>query len=80
MDNEQSNTSEQCPFMHGGNTRQGGVGKKNQDWWPEQLNLTILHQNSEQANPMPVDFDYAKEFEKLDLALVKKDIEEVLTS
>jgi len=80
LDNEQSNTSEQCPFMHGGNTRQGGVGKKNQDWWPEQLNLTILHQNSEQANPMPVDFDYAKEFEKLDLALVKKDIEEVLTS
>ena len=66
--------------MHGGNTRLGGAGRKNRDWWPEQLNLNILHQNGEQSNPMAVGFNYAKAFEKLDLAAVKKDIEKVLTT
>ena len=80
MDNKESSAEGQCPFVHGGNTRLGGAGKKNRDWWPEQLNLNILHQHSEQSNPMAVGFDYAKAFKKLDLAAVKKDIEKVLTT
>ena len=51
----------------------------NGDWWPEQLNLAILHQNPPMSNPMGDDFDYASEFESLDLAAVKKDIAAVLT-
>ncbi|WP_425394982.1 catalase/peroxidase HPI [Aeoliella sp.] len=51
-----------------------------QDWWPNQLNLTILHQNSVKSNPLGQDFDYAVEFEKLDLAAVKKDLEELMTT
>ncbi len=52
----------------------------NQDWWPNQLDLSILHQNSGKSNPFGNDFDYAEEFNKLDLAAVKKDIEAVLTT
>ncbi|MCR9293134.1 MAG: catalase/peroxidase HPI [bacterium] len=51
----------------------------NGDWWPNQLNLGILHQNSLKSNPMGEDFDYAKEFAKLDLESVKKDIEALMT-
>ena len=80
MDDKASNSEGQCPFIHGGNTRLGGAGRKNRDWWPEQLNLNILHQNSEQSNPMAVSFDYAKAFNKLELSAVKKDLEKILTS
>jgi catalase-peroxidase len=52
----------------------------NRDWWPEQLNLAILHQNSPKANPLGADFHYAREFQKLDLAAVKKDITQLLTT
>jgi catalase-peroxidase len=52
----------------------------NRDWWPNQLNLQILHQNSPQSSPMSKDFNYAEEFKKLDLAAVKKDIETVMTT
>ncbi len=52
----------------------------NSDWWPNQLNLQILHQNSPKSNPMGGDFDYAEEFETLDLNAVKKDIETLLTT
>ena len=52
----------------------------NQDWWPNQLRLAVLHQNTPGSNPMGADFNYADEFAKLDLAAVKKDIEEVLTT
>ena len=68
-----------CPFMHGGNTRMGGSGTKNLDWWPNQLNLKILHQNDRKSNPMDSGFSYADEFSKLDLNEVKADIEHVLT-
>jgi catalase-peroxidase len=50
----------------------------NQDWWPNQLDLSVLHQNSPAANPLGEKFDYAAEFAKLDLAALKKDIEKVL--
>ncbi len=52
----------------------------NRDWWPNQLNLAILHQNSPKGNPMGEDFDYAAEFAKLDLAAVKKDIMQLMTT
>ncbi len=67
----------QCPVM-GGNTTAGSYG--NRDWWPNQLNLSILHQNSHKSTPMGQDFDYADAFSQLDLAAVKKDIEQVLTT
>jgi catalase-peroxidase len=69
----------QCPF-HGGALRQtAGGGPKNRDWWPNQLNMGILRQNSSLSNPMDKDFNYAEEFKKLDLAAVKKDLTELMT-
>ena len=52
----------------------------NRDWWPNQLNLHILHQNSEKSDPMGKDFNYAEEFEKVDLEELKKDLEELMTT
>jgi catalase-peroxidase len=54
--------------------------RSNRDWWPNQLNLKILHQQSSQSNPMGDDFTYADEFKTLDLTALKKDIEEVMTT
>ncbi len=53
-----------------------GAGTTNQDWWPNQLRLEILHQQSSKSNPMGEDFNYAAEFKKLDLKAVKKDLRE----
>src|SRR5205823_2508870 len=52
----------------------------NRDWWPNQLNLQVLHQNSPQSSPMGEEFNYAAEFKKLDLAALKKDVEAVMTT
>ncbi|TPE51811.1 catalase/peroxidase HPI [Maribrevibacterium harenarium] len=68
-----------CPVMHGANTKMGGNGTTNQDWWPNQLNLRILHQNSQLSNPMQPGFDYATEFQKLDLDAVKADLYALMT-
>jgi catalase-peroxidase len=57
-----------------------GGGTSNQEWWPNQLNLDILHQHSSKSNPMGEDFDYAKEFKKLDLKAVKNDLRELMTN
>jgi catalase-peroxidase len=54
--------------------------KANQDWWPNQLNLQVLHQHSPRANPMGEDFDYAQEFKTLDLDALKRDLVEVMTT
>lgn len=54
-------------------------GLSNRDWWPQMLNLQVLHQNSPKGNPMGEDFIYAEEFKKLDLAAVKKDLEALMT-
>ena len=63
-----------CPF-HGGALKQvAGGGTRNRDWWPNQLKLNILRQFSSLSNPMGEEFDYAKEFQSLDLKAVKKDI------
>jgi catalase-peroxidase len=56
-----------------------GRGTSNQDWWPNQLKIDILHQHSSKSNPMGEDFNYAKEFKSLDLKAVKKDLSELMT-
>ena len=56
-----------------------GSGTTNQDWWPNQLNLDILHQHSSLSNPMDEDFNYREEFKKLDLAAIKKDLRALMT-
>ncbi|HMP79355.1 MAG TPA: catalase-peroxidase, partial [Pirellulaceae bacterium] len=61
-------------------SRTAAGSMSNRDWWPNQLNLQILHQNSEKSNPMGSDFNYAEEFQKLDLEAVKKDLRELMTS
>jgi catalase-peroxidase len=63
--------------MSGANTTVGA--RSNQDWWPNQLNLKLLHQNPPTLNPMGEAFDYAKEFKTLDLKAVKKDLEKLMT-
>ena len=66
-----------CPMM--GNSIPRGI-VANQHWWPNQLNLKILHQNSPQSNPMGEDFNYAEAFNTLDLDALKQDIDEVMTT
>ena len=68
-----------CPVT--GKTRKAisGSGTSNKDWWPNQLNLKILHQNSNLSNPMDADFKYSEEFKKLDLDAIKKDLYELMT-
>jgi catalase-peroxidase len=70
MDNEQK-----CPV-----SSHAPRGTSNRDWWPNQLNLRTLHQNPPMADPMGEDFDYAAEFKTLDLAALRKDIEQVMTT
>ena len=73
MDLKVDKSAGKCPIMH------TAVGvRSNRDWWPEQLNLKILHQNSKLSDPMGDGFDYAKEFKKLDLKSLKKDIGKVM--
>ncbi len=75
-----NNGEAKCPF-HGGAIKQSaGSGTRNRDWWPNQLKLNILRQHSNLSNPMDKSFDYAKEFNSLDLKEVKKDIIKVLTT
>jgi catalase-peroxidase len=69
------NDESKCPV-----TQAGGRGTSNVDWWPNQLNLRMLHQNSPLPNPMSGDFNYAEEFKKLDLQAVKKDLLDVMTN
>ncbi|HEX2616671.1 MAG TPA: catalase/peroxidase HPI, partial [Flavobacteriales bacterium] len=57
----------------------GASGMSNRDWWPNQLRLDLLHQHSPKSNPMDGDFDYAKEFKRLDLAALKKDLTALMT-
>lgn len=68
-----------CPFGHGAPQHAAGRGTSNKDWWPNQLNLNILHQHSALRDPMDENFDYAKEFKSLDLDAIKKDIGALMT-
>lgn len=77
----ENNTSEaKCPFGHGSFKPSAGGGTSNRDWWPNQLKLNILRQNSSLSNPMGEAFNYAEEFKSLDLDAVKKDIFELMTT
>ena len=67
----------QCPYT--GKSKMASEGTYNKDWWPNQLNLKVLQQNSVEADPMDPDFDYATEFENLNLKAVKKEIEALMT-
>ncbi|EKZ95604.1 catalase/hydroperoxidase HPI(I) [Cupriavidus sp. HMR-1] len=67
-------TEAKCPFLH-----PAGAGRALQEWWPERLNLHILRQNAPLSDPMGEAFDYAKAFDSLDLAAVKKDLEALMT-
>jgi len=68
-----------CPVTGKPSTPTALGGPSVRDWWPNQLNLKILHQNSELANPLGTDFNYAEEFKKLDLEAVKKDLYDLMT-
>ncbi|MFZ5878544.1 MAG: catalase/peroxidase HPI [Chloroflexota bacterium] len=68
-----------CPVTGHAGMTSASRGTSNRDWWPNQLNLNILHQHAPASNPMGADFDYAEEFKKLDLAAVKKDLADLMT-
>ena len=68
-----------CPVTGGAKKQATGRGRSNRDWWPNQLNLKILHQNSHMSNPMREAFNYAEEFKKLDLKALKKDLYALMT-
>ena len=79
--NGQSNNNgeSKCPFLSGELKQAAGGGMTNRDWWPNALNLNILRQHSALTDPMGENFDYAKEFESLDLNAVKKDLADMMT-
>ncbi|MFM2361425.1 MAG: catalase/peroxidase [Bacteroidota bacterium] len=74
------NGAAKCPFTSGMLNKSAGNGTSNRDWWPNQLKLNILRQHSSLSNPMGDDFNYAEAFKSLDLAAVKKDIFELMTT
>ncbi len=73
-------TESKCPFSGGALKKTAGTGTGNRDWWPNQLKLNILRQNSSLSNPMGESFDYAIEFKSLDLDALKKEIFELMTN
>jgi len=74
MDNEGK-----CPVMHGAMTSNNSSGTSNKDWWPEQLNLNILHQHDRKSDPMDEGFDYRKEFGDIDYDALKQDLNDLMT-
>lgn len=68
-----------CPFSHGSATSPKFSGTTNKDWWPNHLNLSILHQHDKKSNPLGDEFDYAEEFNKLDYNALKKDLHHLMT-
>ena len=75
------NNESKCPFTGASSAKKGaGFGTRNNDWWPNQLRLNILRQNSNLSNPMGESFDYSKEFNSLDYNALKKDILELMTT
>ncbi|MBN1937912.1 MAG: catalase-peroxidase, partial [Anaerolineae bacterium] len=73
------NKESKCPVTGKSAKSMTGRGTSNQDWWPNQLNLKILHQHSTKSNPMGEEFNYAEEFKTLDLAAVKEDLYTLMT-
>lgn len=82
MDNHANGNGDiaKCPYLGGVLKESAGGGSINRDWWPNQLNLSILRQHSSLSDPMDPDFDYAEEFKKLDLSAVKQDLYDLMTN
>jgi catalase-peroxidase len=74
MDGNDGKSAGKCPVMHGASNQH-----TNRDWWPNQLNLSVLHQHSALSNPMGETFNYAEEFKKLDLEALRKDLHALMT-
>jgi catalase-peroxidase len=79
MDSNAAESGAKCPVMHEPSKPKAGRALSNRDWWPNQLNLAILHQNAPSSNPMDPDFDYAEAFKTLDLDAVMQDLRELMT-
>lgn len=76
MDNKNANSFGKCPVMHGANT---ASGKTNMAWWPNALNLNILHQHDTKTNPLDPEFNYREAVKSLDVAALKKDLTALMT-
>ncbi|MDA9027377.1 catalase/peroxidase HPI [Gammaproteobacteria bacterium] len=74
-----NDTEGKCPVMHGSLSSNSSTGTSNKDWWPNQLNLSILHQHDVKSDPMDTDFDYEEEFKKLDFQSLKQDLNDLMT-
>ena len=68
-----------CPVMHGAVTSNSASGTSNREWWPNQLNIGILHQHDQKSNPMGANFNYREEFKSLDYKALKKDLHDLMT-
>ena len=68
-----------CPVMHGAVTSNSASGTSNREWWPNQLNIGILHQHDQKSNPMGVSFNYREEFKSIDYKALKKDLHDLMT-
>ena len=79
MDGQNTNAAGKCPVAHGSAKHATFAGRSNRDWWPNQLNLRILHQHSAASNPLGAGFDYAEAFGTLDLNAVKQDLFALMT-
>ncbi|MFF2481370.1 catalase/peroxidase HPI [Paenibacillus sp. NPDC058071] len=80
MDTKATASAGKCPVMHGSATSHKSSGTSNRDWWPNQLNLNILHQHDRKSNPLGDDFDYAEQFSKLDYFALKQDLRDLMTN
>jgi len=80
MTNQNKDDAGKCPVTGMGGSLVAGGGATNRDWWPNQLDLRILHQHSTKSNPMDKDFDYAAEFKKLNYEALKKDLYALMTN
>ena len=69
-----------CPVMHGAVTRNSTSGTSNREWWPNQLNIGILHQHDQKSNPMEKDFNYRDAFKSLDYKALKQDLNDLMTN
>jgi len=76
---DSSESSGKCPVMHAAPTRAANAGRSNRDWWPNQLNLGMLHQNPPAGNPLGADFDYKAAFDALDYGALKRDLTTLMT-
>lgn len=80
MDSMATANTGKCPFSHGSTTNHNPSATSNKHWWPNQLNLNILHQHDRKSNPMGEDFNYAEEFKKLDYHALKQDLYDLMTN